>query len=133
MYAHDLLVHTIPSLCYPSLSRSLPRTQHLISRVGSRHKRLDAGADDYLTKPFRGDELKARLRTGRRILALQEQLISANEALEFQVAHDALTGVLSRAAITERLRIELMRSQREKTQLGILMIDLDHFKHINDT
>ena len=94
---------------------------------------LDAGVDDYVTKPFKGTELEARLRTGRRILELQERLLSANDALQVKLDHDSLTGMMSRAAIVETLRIELIRSQRVGTTVGILIADLDHFKQVNDT
>ncbi len=67
---------------------------------------LEAGADDYITKPFNLPELRARLRAGKRILELQEQLVS-------QATHDGLTGFLNRAAILEVLQRELTRSVRE--------------------
>lgn len=93
---------------------------------------LDAGADDYITKPFDLLELKARLRAGRRILELQTQLISSRDQLQFEATHDAQTGLLNHGAIVEILRKEVLRSQREKTPLGVIMIDLDHFKSVND-
>ena len=64
---------------------------------------LEAGADDYLSKPFDPTELRARLQVGKRILTLQHELIEAREELRFQADHDALTGILSRAAILHML------------------------------
>jgi two-component system cell cycle response regulator len=87
---------------------------------------LDAGADDYLTKPLDTDELRARLRVGERILGLQQQL-------RFQATHDALTGVWGRGAALDMLHRELTRASRSQTATGVLMIDLDDFKKINDT
>jgi len=94
---------------------------------------LEAGADDYITKPFDLQELKARLRAGKRILELQEQLVSAREQLRVQATHDSLTGLFNRMAILEALDREVTRSAREKKPLAVIMADLDHFKDINDT
>lgn len=94
---------------------------------------MDAGADDYLTKPFNTLELGARLRAGRRIIELQEELLVAREALRQQATHDGLTGLFNRTAILEILRNELARADREKQGLAILMVDVDHFKQINDS
>jgi diguanylate cyclase (GGDEF)-like protein len=94
---------------------------------------MDAGADDYLTKPFNAHELRVRLHAGRRILNLQEELLKAREALREQATHDGLTGLLNRTGILEKLDDELSRAARTGTPVSVLMADLDLFKSINDT
>ena len=94
---------------------------------------LAAGADDYVTKPFDVHELKVRLRTGRRILDLMEQLMSARESLRDQARRDSLTGLWHHAAIVAALARELARSERQGTPLAVMMVDLDHFKLVNDS
>lgn len=96
-------------------------------------KGLESGADDYIAKPFNASELKVRISTGQRIIELQEELIAAREALREQATHDTLTGAWNRRAICEMLEMELARSQRTGNAVAVLMADIDHFKHINDT
>lgn len=94
---------------------------------------MEAGADDYLTKPFNAHELRVRLRAGRRILELQEQLLCAREALREQATRDGLTGIWNRTTALDLLAQDVARAAREKSPIAVLMADLDHFKQINDT
>jgi two-component system, cell cycle response regulator len=94
---------------------------------------LEAGADDYIAKPFHAHELRVRVRVGSRIIRLQDDLVAALEASQFRASHDALTSLLNRKAIMDFLEKELVRSDRDHTPLSVIMGDLDHFKRINDS
>jgi diguanylate cyclase (GGDEF)-like protein len=94
---------------------------------------MNAGADDYLGKPYNANELQVRLRAGRRIVDLQEELIAAREVLRAKASHDPLTGLWNHEEILRILERELARGEREGTRVGVIMADLDHFKLVNDT
>jgi diguanylate cyclase (GGDEF)-like protein len=94
---------------------------------------LDAEADDFLTKPLDVVELRARLRSGERVIGLQEGLLGAQDALRRLAAYDDLTGLWNRRMILDRLEMELHRARRESTHVSVALVDLDHFKQINDT
>ncbi len=95
-------------------------------------KGLEAGANDYLAKPYDSEELQARIKVGRRMVELQAGLMKARDALAYQAMHDSLTEVFSRRAILDRLAGELARAQRDNGSLSVGMCDIDHFKEIND-
>jgi diguanylate cyclase (GGDEF)-like protein len=86
-----------------------------------------------LTKPFNAEELKARLRTGRRILNLEDSLVEAREQMRFKATHDHLTALWNRGVIMDLLHRELIRGRREQSCTSILLCDIDHFKKVNDT
>jgi diguanylate cyclase (GGDEF)-like protein len=90
------------------------------------NKGLASGADEYLTKPFNPIELNARLKTGKRIIDLLEKLHK-------QAIHDGLTKVFNRREITRILNEEFLRAQRTNQPLSTIMLDIDHFKKVNDT
>jgi len=87
---------------------------------------MDAGADDFVKKPFSAAELRARLKAGARIIELNEQLVAA-------ASHDFLTGIRNRASVFSLLTNEIERCRREQRPLGIILADIDRFKNINDT
>jgi two-component system cell cycle response regulator len=94
---------------------------------------LEAGADDYLVKPFDAQELRARIRTGKRILDLQNELVAVQAALRQEATHDPLTKAWNRSGILEILQRECARAERLQGSVGVVMADLDHFKPVNDT
>ena len=93
---------------------------------------IDAGADDYVVKPFNQEELRARLRTGQRNIELQMALRAANNKLQIISRLDPLTGALSRSAILDDLDLAMYRSRRGKKILTIALIDIDDLKEMNE-
>jgi len=95
-------------------------------------KGLDAGADEYLVKPFEPLELQARVRAASRIVALERRLLQANVRLQMLASTDELTGAMNRRAILKRMAQEMDWSVQERRPLSIMMMDIDRFKQIND-
>lgn len=94
---------------------------------------FESGADDYVTKPFELDELLARVRAGVRIVALQKALIETNQRLEELSLTDSLTRVGNRRAFDDKLAYAFDHARRYERPLSLVLVDLDHFKSINDT
>ena len=93
---------------------------------------LQAGADDYITKPFNQAELRARLSTAVRVLSLEQTLKEANEQIRNLSIRDSLTNVYNRGFLTEQLPHNLDEALAASQPLSLIMCDIDHFKHIND-
>jgi two-component system cell cycle response regulator len=94
---------------------------------------LEAGADDYIVKPFDQQELSVRLRAGKRIIDLQLSLMDAREELREKANRDLLTKLPNRAAIMATLEHEIARCHRDRRSVGVALLDIDHFKKVNDT
>jgi diguanylate cyclase (GGDEF)-like protein len=119
--------------------RSDPEGRYVYAILLTSHDRdedviagFDAGADDYVTKPFNTKELRARIRSGARIVQLQRQLVAAHEELREKAMHDPLTALLTRGAFFEISDHEFARARRSRTPVSIVMADIDHIKSIND-
>jgi two-component system, cell cycle response regulator len=129
---------TGPELCGRVRGRkSRTYTYILLLTAKAQHQDLiegmGAGADDYIVKPFDRPEMEVRLRAGRRIVDLQTELMQMQEALREQATRDSLTRCWNRFSLFDILAREIHRCQREKKPLGVIMLDLDHFKKVNDT
>lgn len=93
---------------------------------------LENGADDILNKPIDHKDLVARVHTGLRVVNLQKELKAANARLEILALKDELTGLYNRRAFFENAEREFARCRRYNETLSFFMIDVDHFKSIND-
>jgi len=93
---------------------------------------LEAGANDFVSKPYDNNELQARIKVGHRMVELQTSLIKAKDALAHEASHDPLTGILNRRAIFDILNTEMIRAKRNNLGLSIGLCDIDFFKKVND-
>jgi diguanylate cyclase (GGDEF)-like protein len=93
---------------------------------------LRRGAHDYLRKPFETLELVARLRVAKRMKELQDELRARNEELERLATTDVLTGLHNRRSVADQLEAAVSASGRHGTELSVLLLDVDHFKQVND-
>jgi diguanylate cyclase (GGDEF)-like protein len=98
----------------------------------SKVKGLRIGADDYVSKPLEESEILARCNAMLRIKTLQDQLRAKERLLEEMSVTDSLTRLKNRRFFDERLSEEFRRAQRYSDPLSLIMVDLDHFKEIND-
>lgn len=94
---------------------------------------LEAGADDYIIKPFHRAELLARLEIIKRYLSMERSLRQANKQIRILAISDSLTGIYNRGYLTERLPQEINRAKRYNHSLSLVLCDIDHFKMINDS
>ncbi|MGB0685597.1 MAG: GGDEF domain-containing response regulator [Planctomycetota bacterium] len=94
---------------------------------------IEEGANDFMRKPFDRFELKARLRNAERMLTLQKELQRKREDAQRLAMTDALTGLRNRRAMLDALHLDEDRTRRERQHLGLVMVDLDHFKAVNDS
>ncbi len=103
------------------------------SDLDSRIRGLEIGAQDFVAKPFETAELVARVKAALRVKGLQDELKEANKRLEQLAASDPLTGLPNRRTFDEQFFMTVERARRSGRPLSVLMMDIDHFKQVNDT
>ena len=125
-------------LCQKIKDASLSHYIYVIFLTGKRDvesivKGLETGADDYLTKPFDRRELLSRIKVDLRLIGFEKALREANQKLHILATTDSLTGISNKRAVFECMRSEISRAIRENFPFCLIMMDIDHFKKVNDT
>jgi two-component system, cell cycle response regulator len=135
----DLIMPVFDGLKFLALRATRPELLHIpvvmLTAEGDANRKVevfDQGASDYVTKPFNERELLARVRVHFRLKMLQDELRDANKRLEALADTDGLTSLFNRRYFDAVLQRELQRTARYKTPLGVVLLDLDNFKTVND-
>jgi two-component system, cell cycle response regulator len=136
----DLIMPTFDGLKFLALRATRPELASIpvimLTAEGEASRKVEVfelGASDYVTKPFDDQELLARVRVHYRLKVLQDELRDANKRLEALADTDGLTGLFHRRYFDTLLLREVQRTARYKTPLAVVLLDIDHFKYVNDT
>jgi diguanylate cyclase (GGDEF)-like protein len=136
----DLEMPRIDGFKFLSMLKARPDLQDvpviLLTGVNNREQKirgLEQGASDYITKPFDHEELVARVKVHLKIKKLQDELKRSNDLLLELSNTDHLTGLFNRRYMMDALEKEVQRSIRKKGNLSLILLDIDHFKQVNDT
>ena len=136
----DLIMPVFDGLKFLALRATRPELLNIpvimLTADGDANRKVevfDQGASDYVTKPFNDRELLARVRVHYRLKVLQDELRDANKRLESLADTDGLCGIYNRRYFDALLVRELQRTARYKTPVGLVLLDIDHFKEVNDT
>ncbi len=135
----DLEMPRIDGFKFLSMLKARPDLQDvpviILTGMNDRERKikgLEQGASDYITKPFDHEELVARVKIHLKIKKLQDDLKRSNELLLELSNTDHLTGLFNRRYMMEALDKEVQRSIRKGGNLSLIMLDIDHFKRVND-
>jgi len=136
----DLIMPKFDGLKFLALRATRPELANIpvimLTAEGDATRKVEVfelGASDYVTKPFDNEELLARVRVHYRLKILQDELREANKRLEALADTDGLTGLYNRRYFDGLLLREMQRTARYKTPIGVVLLDIDHFKYVNDT
>jgi len=136
----DVEMPRLDGLKFLAAIRSKPETEHIPVLIltsnadrGVKLKGLTDGARDFILIPYDPQELAARARLHLNAKRREEELRKQNQELELLSNKDTLTGVFNRRYLNHILNVELLRAARTDGLISVLMIDIDHFKQINDT
>jgi diguanylate cyclase (GGDEF)-like protein len=135
----DLVMPSVDGFKFLSLLRARPELRDVPvilltgkTDVETKIRGLELGASDYVTKPFDAGELLARIRVQLKIKALQDELRRSNERLRELSSVDPLTQLYNRRHFMKALEVEFERTDRYDQPLAFAMLDIDHFKRLND-
>jgi two-component system cell cycle response regulator len=135
----DLEMPRIDGFKFLSMLKARPDLQNIpviiLTGMNDRERKikgLELGANDYVTKPFDNEELVARVKVHLKLKKLQDELVRSNELLLELSNTDHLTGLFNRRYMMEALDKEVQRSIRKGGTLSLIMLDIDHFKRVND-
>jgi diguanylate cyclase (GGDEF)-like protein len=136
----DLVMPSVDGFKFLTLVRTRPELRDIPvilltgqTDVETKIRGLELGASDYVTKPFDGGELLARIKVQLKIKALQDALRASNEQLQELSSVDPLTKLFNRRYFMQALEAEFDRTDRHGNPLSFVMMDIDHFKRLNDT